>query len=421
MRLLMRFTGLFAVALSLSVSGCGGSGSDLSPKTPVGITAGAEETMGTLSGLRSSIAVDASGQPHVVSDSGLVSGPNLYFFDKVAGTWHEMAFDVQTKNPVTDWIFAPHIEIDSLGRAWATATMVRPGDGGEPGCGAAVMIRENVATDANASIHFSQNTVWETPWTWGQALSSLDPSLPDEAIVVSVNAFWSRFTYNASSVSRVTQGNVHAVPAIQGGEKMGFNISKAGSVAHATSGSHAVWHVAGHGFSKWDSGYQNTVRLEKGLEPVKFAAVSTYTALGDDYIWPGVCGDNLDPEIAYISSDYTDWRNGGSMGVQLNIYDPETDAMLFPKAANLMIDADGTSGTQRFPPSMAAARNGGVFVAWTAANKIYVQYVGWDGKLGPKAAVADGTCPAICVDQEGNIHLAYQNGGMFYRLLTVQY
>lgn len=422
MRMRGWLVGLCAVASTLTLGGCGGDGGGKpSAATPTGITAGAEEVMGVQSGLRSSITVDAAGQPHAVSDSGLVSGPEVFFFDKVGGVWSEQTFNVQSRlNPATDWLFGPHIEIDSAGRAWTTATMVTPGDGGEPACGAAILVRENVATDAGAAIHASQNTVWESPWTWGQALSSLDPALPEECIVMSVNAFWSRFTYNASASSRVRQGGVNAVPAIQGGEKMGFAISKAGSVVH-TDGSHAVWHVAGHGFSKWDSGYQNTLRIDKGLEPIKFAAVSRYPVLGDDYTWPGVCGDNLNPEIAYISSDYTDWRNGGTLGVQLNVYDPEKDAMIFPASANLLLDANGTSGTQRYPPAMAAARNGGVFIAWTSANRINIQFVGSDGEVGVKADVAAGTCPAICVDQSGNIHLAYQNGNMRYRLLTVQY
>ena len=51
-----------------------------------------------------------------------------------------------------------------------------------------------------------------------------------------------------------------------------------------------------------------------------------------------------------------------------------------------------------------------------------VRYVGSDGVLGVELDVADGQNPSVAVDGDGNVHLAYRNGGTIrYSKLTVNY
>jgi len=420
---------MVAAVAVLALSGCDDSGS-LSPKIPSGIVGGAEEFLATQNGMRTAIVTDSKGQPHIAIDEGeAVRGTTLGFYDKVGGAWAQSSYNVAARyNGGVVWVWAPHMEIDSKDRMWVSALAIGAGGGD---CGQAYFICDTVSTAPALSFLGMKTVAPKFPWEWDSGLLSLDPALPDEAIGVSHNSFWKRFAYDASNPNplarlQATDPAPGQIPKVTGGEKTGFYISKAGSVAHATSGLHGVWHVAGHGHRSFASAYQNSVRMEAGKDPIKFAAYYRYAGLGEDYVWPGVCGDNLNPLVAYISSDYRNWAHGGgsSGGVCVNIYNPDInpDEMLFPSENNLTIDVDGTSGCQRFAPSMAAAKYGGVFITWMHGNRVRVRYVGSDGVLGVELDVADGQNPSVAVDGDGNVHLAYRNGGTIrYSKLTVNY
>lgn len=424
------------VALSLlAFQGCDDSGS-LSPKIPSGIVAGAEEFLATQNGMRTTIVTDAKNQPHIAVDEGeAVRGTTLWFYDKVGGAWAQSSYNVAAQyNGGVVWVWAPHMEVDSKDRLWVSALAIGAGGGD---CGQVYFARETISTApaAPSQSFLGMKTVApKFPWEWDSGLLSLDPAFPDEAIGVSHNSFWKRFAYDASNPNPLarlaaTDSTPGQIPGVTGGEKTGFNISKAGSVAHKTSGLHGVWHVAGHGHRTYASRYQNSVRAENRQDPIKFASYIRYTGLGEDYVWPGVCGDNLNPLVAYISSDYRNWAAGGasSGGVCVNIYNPDInpDQMLRnPDVGedNFTIDVDGTSGCQRFAPSMAAAKYGGIFITWMHGNRVRVRYVGSDGVMGVELDVADGQNPSVAVDGDGNAHLAYRNGGTIrYCKLTVNY
>lgn len=396
----------------------------LGAKTPIAIAAGAPEVpTGAVDGVRTAIVADALGQPHISVDKG-DAGIVLSFYDKVGGAWSASQFNMAQYNGSVVWTWAPHMEIDSKDRLWVSALSI---GSGAPDSGQDIFIREGISVNGLSPLnrHWQNAIAPDFPWEWDSGLVSLDPAHPDQGIGISHNSFWKRFSYNQAdgSLDEVEAGQI---PGVTGGEKTGFYISKAGSVQHERSGSHGVWHMAGHGHNGWDSHYQNSIRMELGQEPVRFASYNNFPGMGEDYNWPGVCGDNLKPQVAYISTDYKNWAGAGTRGIRVNIYNPEIkpDDMLFSAEDNLVIDASGAVGARRYAPSMAAAKYGGVFITWTRADgMVMVKYVGSDGNLlGPEAVVSGGHCPSIAAGPDGNLHLAYISGGKIqYRLLTVTY
>jgi len=397
----------------------------LGAKTPIAIAAGAPETpAGAADGMRTAIVADALGQPHISMDKG-DSGTVLLFYDKVGGAWSASQFNVAAQyNRSVVWTWAPHMEIDSKDRLWISALSI---GSGAPDSGQDIFIREGISVNGLSPLnrHWQNAIAPDFPWEWDSGLVSLDPAYPDQGIGISHNSYWKRFSYdqNAGSLGELEAGQI---PGVTGGEKTGFYISKAGSVEHASSGSHGVWHAAGHGHNGWDSHYQNSIRMELKQEPVRFASYNSFPGMGEDYNWPGVCGDNLNAQVAYIATDYRNWASGGTKGIRMNIYNPaiNPNEMLFSAEQNLVIDGSGDNKARRFSPSMAAAKYGGVFITWMRADgMVMVKYVGSDGNmLGPEAAVSGGQCPSIAAGPDGNLHLAYRNGGKIqYRLLTVSY
>ena len=108
-------------------------------------------------------------------------------------------------------------------------------------------------------------------------------------------------------------------------------------------------------------------------------------------------------------------------GVCVNIYDPDTGAMLFPIGSCLTVDADGGSGLRRFAPQMAPAKDGGVWISWTSRGAGYVRYISQQGEMGGEYRVGSGARANVCVDSQGLLHVVYSDGTLQYRKLQTSH
>jgi hypothetical protein len=284
------------------------------------------------------------------------------------------------------------------------------------------MLRTEIATNPQFPTFVRQRIAQSLDWDPG--VMCLDPAAPDQGIAFSYDGEWSRFAINPAATDQLMYVDHGQMFPGHGGEKIISRISKAGSVVHADSSVHGVWHSAVGGCSTWSSSYQNSLRSAQGLDPVTFADYSAYPSQGDDSRYVGMTPDGVRPEVAYIVSEF----DTGEGGISVNVWNGQ--ALLFPATQNLSVDVNGFAGPvdfQRFPPQMAPALGGGAFLCWTrnngTENRIILRYLAADGTLGPENNVCAGERATLTVDPEGNVHLAYVNDdetGMRYRKLLVQ-
>lgn len=363
---------------------------------------GAEEVVGA-NGRLSSIYMDSWDQPHLVCDGTSMA----YFYDKIGGTWRSSALDVGLYG--FGQYYNPHLEIDPLDRAWCSGILVS---------GLGVILREDMKSNPSRP-YFSNQRV---NGAWDSGNLSLDPSLPNEAVLMSAYGYWKKVVYSASSSSRVVPGASGRMYAGQDGEKKGFWISKKGgangkgSVLHADGTTHGVWHLAICGYGNtWPNQYQNSVRSAQGLSQVTWARYSGYTySMGDDGVYPDCVADNKEPERAYMVADFSvGGRYNNTCGIAMNIW--TGSAMKFSTYYLLVIDRYGTSGMRRYAPQLAPAKDGGAFVTWTRGGRVKVMYISPEGIKGSEWDVAAGRWSDICADSKGNLHIVYNNGSIRYQ------
>ena len=177
-----------------------------------------------------------------------------------------------------------------------------------------------------------------------------------------------------------------------GGERFRMEISP-------RKGQKGVFHTA----TDWT--YQNSVRDKKGLPYI------TFKGEGDDHAYPNLGIDLENPEVAY-------WvLAGGNNRLMLNIFDGSKMIYGFNHKM-LAISAPYGNNRDRFFPGIAPAQGGGAFVCWTSPDlhiKLkYITYTGV-GEWGPEVDMGPGQKCSIATDSEGQIHIAYNNGGVKYR------
>lgn len=366
---------------------------------------GPEETLGP--GRISSVAADTRNQPHVVADGGSW----IYMYDKVGGAWRSLHKD---SGPLagSQQYYNPHVEIDSGNRAWYTGVLF----GGAHGLG--LILRSEM--DSNPSDYTSFSRV-RIARVFDVGNHSLDPARPTETVVSSTDGGWKRYVYDNTVASRTREVASGQMYAGQGGEKSSFWISKAGAIRHANNAVQSVYHGATGGWAKSPSAYQNSMRQAAGLPIVVWASYDAYKTQEDDGAYPRVVSDMLDPEVAYIACDFSvAGRYGGTAGVAMNIWNGTS--MNAPANAIIHIDPAGTSGLRRYAPSLAPAKGGGAFIAWSRGNRVKIRYVPASASTiadcGAEIDISEGTRPAIAVDGAGNMHMTYvRDNTLRYRFL----
>jgi len=356
---------------------------------------GDEEVAGNTGGVhRTTIAVDSLNQPHILADKG---NPLVYIWHRTGGSWSESLF-AAAEDYNTERIYLPHIEIDKKDRAWISAWITYKSHPDPVAtCGQGIWQLGNITT---APSQLWYNKIY---LTWSNGMLSLDPNHSNQCVVMARDGDWEKLNAQGQSID---SGKMFCG---QSGEKLRFLISP-------NPGQTGVWHANTSGWNEYHSAYQNSVRHAAGQPPVVWAGYNAYPEQGEDMLHQSIGIDWVNPEAAYMAVQY-------NPGIVINIWDGEK--MVFPKAS-LPVLADAAAqhgnGSDRFGPQWTPALGGGAFLCWsTGAGKVKVKYVGPDGNLDSVAVKATmGHNCAMATDPEGNIHLAYVNGGMRYRKLTTE-
>jgi hypothetical protein len=355
------------------------------------------------------IAADRLGQPHIVADGGTM----IYLYDRIDGSWRSLVKNARSLVNAPQF-YNPHIEIDSEDRMWISGVTWAPAGG------VGVILRENASTNPT---DFGRFPLSRAGAKYPVGLLSIDPAYPDEAIVTGTAGGWQRAIYDPSRAEKVRLADTGTLPVGAGGEKTAFWISKAGSVPHPGGRDQAVWHGAMGGYYGDYSAYNNSLRQARGQGRVTWANYPSYPSMKDDGAYVRIVSDNIEPEVAYITCDFSvNGKFGGTVGVAMNIYNG--NGMTFAPNNLLVIDRNGSSGLRRFAPQSAPAKDGGAFVTWTRGGRVKMRYIPADARslddCGPEWDIAAGGPAAIAVDEDGNVHLAYHRAGtIYYRLLEM--
>jgi len=384
--------------LSIFVAVLAGVVSSVSAAPSV-LSLGTEEDVTGPDGRLPYIAADSKNQPHIVMDvggSGLV-----YYYDKVGSTWAFSSF-----NPGGSQFYNPHIEINDGDQAWISGAMWWPQ-------GMGVIVRNNMAT---APTHVAYTGTKAGTSSLPISNLSLDPETYNESVVYAGNGgYWEIIKWTGTAFASGGKGSLWTG---SGGEKNYFWISRADSFLHADGQNHPVWHSC----SDWS--YNNSVRRAAGKGPVNWADYGSYPYMGDDGCYPLVLSDNEEPQTAYL---FTDYGSYGGPGVCLQVWhssDSQGDgAFVFnPAGGLLVVDPAGGSGARRFEPQGYPANGGGVWLCWQAGSNVRIRYAPSDirstADLG-ELIEFPGYRPAMCVDNEGNLHVVYSNGGVKYRKIMI--
>ncbi len=353
---------------------------------------GSEEAPGTVSGFRSiSIATDSLNQPHIFMEN---YDAGLYAYHRIGGSW-------RTEEP---W-YAPggsvgsvHTEIDAADRAWVSFTTFLSGDADVTGEWVALLV--GMASDPG--LLWAQNI---RPYTGFSGNLSTDRHYPDSCWRMGGQPHPTyRFESDGSYAQDITMS-----PG-ESGEGIRFRIS-----SNQQGAEPGVWHAAtGIWTDVNDGGYQSSTRLDQGLDPTPWISRS-YPMTGDSY-YPSVGVDLEDAEVAYLAGSYD--------GLIINIWTGQE--MMFSIDALHQVQADIAeygNGVERFTPTWAPALGGGSFICFTGADwRVKLAYVSPQGaeRFGAVTDIGAGSRCAIATDSQGDLHLAYDNGGVRYRLVSTR-
>jgi len=373
---------------------------------------GPEERLG--GGRLPAIATDSLNQPHVVADGNVRS--QFHIYDRIGGSWTSLLYDVSQFNQ-SEQYFNPFVQIDENDTMFVSGILF----GGTFGLG--LIARENVAAQATpvtGMLPARLARVWDT------GNLAIDPEQPGSVFASSTEGRFRRYVFNPAAgptkLEAREEGQMYVGDA---GEKSAFWISQAGPVRHPDGNVRSVFHGASGGWDQDPSRYQNSIRQQQGTNMgavwASFAAHAI--SMGDDGTYVRVVSDNVDPEVAYITCDFsTGGKYGGTVGVAMNIWNGS--GFNRPNNSLLILDQQGTSGLRRFAPQSAPAKDGGVYVVWTRGGRVRMRFVPPNAQsladCGPEWDIAAGAMAAVDVDNDGNVHVAYhRNGGIFYRKLEM--
>ena len=376
---------------------------------------GPEEAVPTGAGRLTSIATDSDKQPHIVADGGSMA----YFYDKVDGKWQSSSLNVSSVSGSRQY-YNPHVEIieDTAGAgdvAWYSGILF---GSMTDGVGIGLITRTHVEKSPSTP-YFSRKRVIPTSWDTG--VQSCDVATKQCTVWVS-GGYWQTFAYTPGAEGRSGIVNNGRLYIGIGGEANTIWISKAGAVQHGPVGENAnqvysVWHMGTCGAPGYDNcNYNNSLRYSNGQPAIPWCIPSALLGFGDDGVYTGLSSDNINPEVAYICTSLSETHRGGQ-GVWGNVYDGT--AMTSPPESPLAIDPVGGSGMRRFAPQFAPHQKGGAWVTWTRGGYVMMRYISDKGKLGAETQICPGTMASICADKDGDLHLAYNAGGIKYRKIEV--
>ena len=371
---------------------------------PVIKSIGSEETCGTGAGRYPCVAVDTEYNPHVCAD--ISSQPIVYFHDYINGAWRS-----DSKNfGVGAQYYNTKMEINDQNQAWISGVMWYPK-------GAGLVVRNNVNTDPTiVAVDYNNTSSWLPI-----ADVSLNPRWTNEAVWNLTRGYWEKVTPTGQGgLALVESGDVGP---IGGGEGHEMWVSKGDDFPHP-AGDKAIMSFC----TTMD--FQNTLRGDNGMGLVQWVNQYAYNAVWSDHCYPNIVSDN-DPGddglgllTAYMIEDFA--SIAPPYGIYMNIWRP-TDAqgngyMQFSSSALLCIDANGSSGAGRYEPQLYPANKGGAWVSYVKGGYVWLCYV---PKTTTSTAdlvyyqICPGTTPDVCVDGDGNLHIAYNNGGIKYRKIEV--
>ena len=347
---------------------------------------GAEEVAGTFVGARPTIALDASGQPHIIADEPGWTDV-LYAFHKLGGDWQEEVF--AQDNWGSDRNYLPHMEIDDQDRAWISSWYATTNV--EEECGQGVWLLEDMSSAPSEVFHTKIYI------TWANGNLSIDPYHPDRAVVMARDGAWQAVDDGGSVVDsgQMDLGST--------GEKLRFLIAP-------QTGAEGVWHGVMGGWTESHCAYRNSLMAS----PVTWASYDVYPIQGEDVRHPSLGLDGADPTVAYMAAAY-------EPGVVINVWDG--NQLVFDPADLPVIDASPAThgnGIDRFGPQWAPAAGGGAWLCWSSDDgRVHLRKVEPDGSLGPDVDVTAGNNCAMATAADGTIHMAYVDAGMRYREISV--
>ena len=346
-----------------------------------------------------SIATDSKNQPHIIADVGGTSVN--YFYDKIGNKWSEITFNSGGESPQA---YNPHIEINEDDQAWYSVVKWYSH-------GMGMMLRENMAKSPTQVLMYSRTTGGMGNGKLPCSNLSIDVKSKNKCIVYGGNGgLWERYNWTGSNFQSLSTGTIDVG---QGGEKNYFHISRAKYVKQGGD-TYAIW----HGCSDWS--YNNSLRKANYRGEINWINRDKYGSwAGYDECYPIVVGDNIEPQTAYLATDYTQF---GGPGLMMNIWkgnNNEGDGnFVFPIHDLLNIDSRGTSGMGRYEPQLYPAKSGGVWICYNNGSNIHIKYIPSTitsaNQIVPLTNFV-GTRGTICCDKKGDIHVAYLHNGVKYR------
>jgi len=354
-------------------------------------TIGPEESVGS-GGRIPTIATDTMNMPHIASDVG--GQGKVLLFNKQGNTWSGSSY-----NTGGSQFYNPRMEINEFNQAWISGVKWWPDANG-------LIYIKDIASDPSVTNYVRSAKGGHCCLPIG--LISIDPLKKDECIFWAGNGgYFERFGLSGDSL--VSSGTGY-MESGQGGEVSSFAISKNGNVLHQNGEQKAVWHAA-------TGVYQNSLRDAAGQPPIAWSnfMVGGNSGTGDDGEYMSLTTDLENSNVAYIASS----RGSAHNRAIINIFDGSS--FRFGPSEHHTLDSSAATfgnGIRRFAPQLTPAQGGGAFVCWTHSNNhIYIKYISSQGKsqFGETVDVGAGNMCAITTDSEGQIHIAYNNGGVKYR------
>jgi hypothetical protein len=358
-----------------------------------------ESISNNIPGRAISIDTDSNNQPHILTESNSNTGGFINAYHKIQNSWllqEPMPLNPSTNPGVDTGYHVPTIRIDKFDRAWISMSQVSWSDSfdfdfSDSHCCNAMALFEDVASNPTL--------------TWGAVrinygfVSSLaiDPYHPNKA-----------YQYNGNG--GLVEWNINGVPSLSSVPSAGCGGCEPGSIA-ITPRENQQGKI--HTLSI--SAYRNQ-DITNDVYPWADYLYPQVT----DHTYFSVVGDLKNTDVAYLVAPFN--------GLILNIWDGTS--LKYPPDNLYQIDpyvlgesANGGSGG-RIQPGLSPTLGGGAFLCWTNNNNhIMLKYVSDEGEcfFGDTVDIGLGSQCAIATDSNGDIHVAYNNGGLKYRKIITSY
>jgi hypothetical protein len=349
-----------------------------------------DETFGVYGGMRTSIALDTEGQPHVVTDvAGIGDGRPLMIYHRTGANAWTAGETLPLPDVQTDVMYGPSIKIDGNNRAWIAAHCYTVGDfdvSGQP-MWTIDNVRASTALRWLGLKHFG-------PWGgWLNPVIALDSSYPNQVVVFTGDGVYSILRAD----NTVTAGGTLYIG--QTGEQHYYAIGP-------RAGQPGIIHGCQSGAAPDQKPLNPASYMNSTMsDPVIWASITAYNQ-DNEQTHPGLAADLENPGTAYMACIW-------DRGLVLNVWNATLNggAGRLVRPIDNLISLDATAAPYwRFNYPLAAAPGGGCWAAWSSGDQVKVAYVSAQGQAGETVTVAQGWTPNLCVDGHGNVHLAFASG-----------